>query len=91
MRLKNGDVLFIWPLALHVITAGWTYNNGSAHNAIDLRAVVGTPVYAMEDGTVDQTQFWDGRTKTGMQSYGNMLRIRHAASEYEMRILYGKG
>lgn len=37
MRLKNGDVLFIWPLALHVITAGWTYNNGSAHNAIDLR------------------------------------------------------
>ena len=38
MRLKNGDVLFIWPLALHVITAGWTYNDGSAHSAIDLRA-----------------------------------------------------
>lgn len=90
MRLKNGDVLFIWPLALHVITAGWTYNNGSAHNAIDLRAVVGTPVYAMEDGTVDQTQFWDGRTKTGMQSYGNMLRIRHAAYKGgSLRTRYG--
>ena len=79
MRLKNGEVLFIWPLALHILTAGWTYNDGSAHKAIDLRAAVGTPVYAAEDGTVDQVQNWDGRTKTGMQSYGNMVRIRHAA------------
>ena len=36
------------------------------------------PVYAAEDGTVDQTQDWDGHTKTGMQSYGNMVRIKHA-------------
>ena len=36
------------------------------------------PVYAAEDGTVDQTQDWDGHTRTGMQSYGNMVRIRHA-------------
>lgn len=79
MRLKNGEVLFIWPLVMHIITAGWTYNDGSAHNAIDLRAAVGTPVYAAEDGTVDQVQAWDGHTKTGMQSYGNMVRIRHAA------------
>ena len=78
MRLKNGEVLFIWPLALHILTAGWTYNDGSAHNAIDLRAAVGTPVYAAEDGTVDQVQPWDGYTTTGMQSYGNMVRLRHA-------------
>ena len=79
MRLRNGEVLLRWPLSTHIITAGWTYNDGSAHNAIDLRAAVGTPVYAAEDGTVDQVQNWDGRTKTGMQSYGNMVRIRHAA------------
>ena len=78
MRLDNGEVLLRWPLTQHIITAGWTYNDGSAHNAIDLRAAVGTPVYAAEDGTVDQVQAWDGHTKTGMQSYGNMLRIRHA-------------
>ena len=78
MRLSNGDVLFAWPLAQHVITAGWTYNGGQAHNAIDLRAALRTPVYAAEDGTVDQTQLWDGVTKTGMQSYGVMCRIRHA-------------
>lgn len=79
MRLSNGEVLLRWPLAQHIITAGWTYNDGSAHNAIDLRAAVGTPVYAAEDGTVDQRQVWDGYTTTGMQSYGNMVRIRHAA------------
>lgn len=79
MRLDNGEVLLCWPLTQHIITAGWTYNDGSAHNAIDLRAAVGTPVYAAEGGTVDQVQAWDGRTKTGMQSYGNMVRIRHAA------------
>lgn len=77
MRLSNGEVLLRWPLAQHIITAGWTYNDGSAHNAIDLRAAVGTPVYAAEDGTVDQRQVWDGYTTTGMQSYGNMVRIRH--------------
>ena len=78
MRLDNGEVLLRWPLTQHIITAGWTYNDGSAHNAIDLRAAVGTPVYAAEDGTVDWLQAWDGRTKTGMQSYGNAVRLRHA-------------
>ena len=77
MRKSNGDVLFCWPLEKHIITAGWTYNDGSAHHAIDLRAAPCTPVYAAEDGTVNQVQSWDGRTKTGMQSYGNMVRIRH--------------
>ena len=82
MRLQNGDVLLAWPLAQHVITAGWTYTSGAAHNAIDLRTQSGTscvrPVYAAEDGTVDQAQTWDGKTCTGMQSYGNMVRLRHA-------------
>lgn len=86
MRLENGDVLFQWPLALHIITAGWTYNSGGAHNAIDLRAAVGTPVYAAENGTVDQLQVWDKRTKTGMQSYGTMCRIKHA--DYKGRTLH---
>ena len=78
MRSSNGDVLLAWPLASHIITAGWTYNDGSAHNAIDLRAAIKTPVYAAEDGTVTQTQIWDGVTRTGMQSYGVMCRIQHA-------------
>ena len=78
MRLSNGEVLLAWPLASHIITAGWTYNDNKAHNAIDLRAALKTPVYAAEDGTVTQTQLWDGVTRTGMQSYGVMCRVKHA-------------
>ena len=81
MRLSNGEVLLHWPLDLHVLTQGWYYNDGSLHQAIDLRTQLGNtstqPVYAAEDGTVDQVQDWDGHTKTGMQSYGNMVRIKH--------------
>lgn len=78
MRLLDGTVLLAWPLAQHVVTAGYFYNDGSPHNAIDLRAATGTPVYAAEDGTVDWVQSWDGHTTTGTQSYGNAVRIRHA-------------
>ena len=78
MRLNNGEVLLSWPLAAHTITAGWYYSDGKLHQAIDLRAAVGTPVYAAEDGTVDWVQTWDGRSTSGNQSYGNLVRIRHA-------------
>ena len=78
MRLQNGEVLFTWPLAAHTITAGWYYSDGKLHRAIDLRAAVGTPVCAAEDGTVDWVQTWDGRSTSGNQSYGNLVRIRHA-------------
>ena len=81
MRLQNGEVLLCWPLALHVLTAGYFYSDGSRHEAIDLRTNQGgsvvKPVYAAEDGTVDWTQEWDGHTKTGMQSYGTALLLRH--------------
>lgn len=89
MRLSNGEVLLRWPLAQHIITQGWYYNDGSLHQAIDLRTQLGNtstqPVYAAEDGTVDQVQGWDGHTRTGMQSYGNMVRIRHA--DYKSKTL----
>ena len=82
MRLSNGEVLLHYPLDLHVLTQGWYYNDGSLHQATDWRTQNGTdykrPVYAADDGTVDQVQDWDGHTRTGMQSYGNMVRIKHA-------------
>lgn len=79
MRFSDGEVLFLWPLSLHVITAGWLYSDRSVHHALDFRASVGTPVYASEAGTVDWVQTWDGKTKTGNQSYGNLIRITHKA------------
>lgn len=81
MRLENGEVLLSWPLALHCLTAGFFYSDGTAHLAIDLRTSQNDssrkPVFAAEAGVVDWAQDWDGCTKTGMQSYGTGLRIRH--------------
>ena len=35
MRLSNEDVLLRWPLAQHIITAGWLYNDGSRMNPLN--------------------------------------------------------
>ena len=79
MRLSNGEVLLAWPLAQHIITAGWLYNDGSLHRALDFRAAVGTPVYAAADGTVAIAYRWNGRRTQGdTNSYGNMLKLHHA-------------
>lgn len=68
----------LWPVAgTHRLTAGWTYNNGSAHGAVDLGVDVGTPAVAAEGGVVEQVLLWDGHTRTGMMSYGNMIKLRH--------------
>ena len=83
MRLSNEDVLFHWPLAQHIITAGWLYNDGSLHRALDFRAAVGTPVYAAEGGTVAIAYHWNGkRTQGDINSYGNMVKLRHATYKY---------
>ena len=83
MRLSNEDVLLHWPLAQHIITAGWLYNDGSLHRALDFRAAVGTPVYAAEAGTVTTAYRWNGkRTQGDINSYGNMIKLRHTTYKY---------
>lgn len=81
MKLSNGERLFYWPLDYHVITAGWTYSDGSSHEAMDFRTNQGgsivKPVHASEESIVDQVQIWNGSSKSGMQSYGTMIRLRH--------------
>lgn len=79
MRLKNGEACLGWPLSQHILTQGWYYNDGSLHQAIDMRAIVGTPVMAAEEGTVEIVYHWNGkRTQGDTNSYGNMVKIRHA-------------
>lgn len=79
MRLSNGEVCLGWPLAQHVLTAGYYYSSGSLHAAIDFRAMEGTPVFAAEDGTVSMIHNWDGkRTEGDTNSYGNMVKLKHA-------------
>lgn len=76
---KSGEWLFDWPIDYpHQLTRGFI-NDG---NGLDLVTTTVQSsglkfIYAAESGTIDQLQYWDGRTKTGMQSYGNMVRINH--------------
>ena len=89
-RLSNGEVLMNWPVADHRITAGWTYSDGSAHRALDFGVPEGTPIIAPEDAQVNWLQYWDGKTKTGNQSYGNSLKLLHAPySMKTLETLYG--
>lgn len=76
---KSGEWLFDWPVdGKATITRGFI-NDGNGidivTNAVQLSGL--KPIYAAESGAIDQLQYWDGRTKTGMQSYGNMVRINH--------------
>lgn len=49
------------------------------NSGIDMRAIVGTPVMAAEEGTVEIVYHWNGkRTQGDTNSYGNMVKIRHA-------------
>ncbi len=76
--LARGDVLLNWPLKTDlVVTAtfhdpNYPFRNRFPHPGIDLRAKVGTPVYAAAGGYVA----W---TKTG-SAYGNYLMIVHPGS-----------
>ena len=70
----TGARCLAWPLARHVLTAGWLYSDGSLHRAIDLQAAVGTPVYAAAAGTVSAVFLWFGSVICGViNSFGNLV------------------
>lgn len=76
---KNGEWLFDWPVdAPHKLTRGFVNDGNGLDIVTDTVQTSGLkPIYAAEAGQIDQLQYWDGKTLTGMQSYGNMTRINH--------------
>lgn len=54
----------------------------SAHGGIDIVGDDSTEVCSVTAGTVDLVQIWDGKTKTGSQSYGNLVRVRTDDGKY---------
>ena len=74
--IESDDYVLDWPLkGSHVITAGYKYSSGSAHNAIDLRVDYKQPVYAAGDGIVNFTYTWNGKITSGdTNSYGNCFK-----------------
>jgi murein DD-endopeptidase MepM/ murein hydrolase activator NlpD len=69
---------FIWPVADPQITSGFGIRNRRFHEGVDLRAKVGTPIYASMDGLV----VYAGSKISG---YGNLVILRH---ENEISTLY---
>lgn len=76
---SNGEWLFDWPIdAPHQLTRGFINDGNGLDIVTDTVQSSGLkPIYAAESGYVDQLQYWDGITTTGMQSYGNMVRLNH--------------
>jgi len=68
--------------------------NGKPHNGIDLRADVGTPLYAAENGVIKE--IGDTDAFVGCLSYGKWILIEHAnnlatLSAHLSRIAVAKG
>lgn len=59
------------------VTQAYTYKTASktGHGGIDIVGDDDTTVHAVESGTVTMISKWDGKTKTGTQSYGNLVVV----------------
>ena len=76
--MTTGSWLWPCPDTPGAVIGAYANNNyGHTHNAGDFRVSVGNRIVAMDGGNVDWVQYWDGYTKWGNQSYGNVVRIRH--------------
>ena len=69
---------YVNPIPGASVTSEYGPRWGTTHLGIDLGASQGTPVKAAKAGTVNWVQHWDGYSKSGNQSYGNVVRIAHA-------------
>lgn len=59
------------------VTQPYTYNTASktGHGGIDIVGDDNSIIYAVEPGSVTMISLWDGKTKTGTQSYGNLVVV----------------
>ncbi|HEY4497479.1 MAG TPA: peptidoglycan DD-metalloendopeptidase family protein [Candidatus Paceibacterota bacterium] len=80
----KGTGVLAWPVVNPIITQGFGLTafsqstdvyNGKGHNGIDLRASIGTPMYAAEKGTVKDIGDTDIICPGG--SYGKWIVIEH--------------
>ncbi len=65
----KGTKSFIWPIEGKVISE-FGRRGDSMHNAIDIKAEIGTPIKAARDGVVTYSQ-------NTLQGYGNAIIITH--------------
>ncbi len=78
-----------WPLKNVQVTSNFGVRGGDPHEGIDLRAPVGTPVYAAHDGMI----LYSG---TGISGYGKLVVVKNSAGistvyGHNSRLLVRKG
>lgn len=97
----TGGSMWQWPLDSVEFTQYWGVPGGSfrrrtsstgtatytAHEGVDLRAAVGTPVRAVADGVV--TYVATDKNEAGdIKGYGHYIRIRHGAKPHQWDSFY---
>jgi lipoprotein NlpD len=68
-RVPQGAAAFIWPITKGTITSGFGQRGLGFHDGIDIRAPVGAPVHAAQDGQVIYSDV--------LRGYGNVIIVRH--------------
>lgn len=58
------------------VTSTYGKRWGGSHGGIDIVGLDSKEVLSQTDGYVYRVQRWDGKTKTGSQSYGNLVVVR---------------
>lgn len=64
------------------VTSGYKLADRPDHNGIDIVGDEDNRVLSASNGVVNQIQYWDGSTKTGMQSYGNLVIVKGNDNHY---------
>ena len=59
-----------------------TQTYGGSHGGIDIVGDTDPTVRSVTDGEVYSVQYWDGKTKTGSQSYGNLVIVTHDGKRF---------
>lgn len=64
------------------ITSGYKLSDRPSHDGLDMVGDEDNRVLSASSGIVNQIQYWDGYTKTGMQSYGNLVIVKGNDGHY---------
>lgn len=73
---------YVWPIPTW--SGNLTTYGGHTNNARDFPAPYGSPIVASDGGVVDWVQYWDGYSRWGNQSYGNVVRVQHGGGRYTL-------
>lgn len=67
---KDASIQFDWPVTGGIVISAFGQRGHGFHDGIDIRAPVGTPVHAAQDGEVIYSDV--------LRGYGNVIIVRHA-------------